>query len=137
MVKLKSAAANLNERLGADCRLPINGSFQPVSGIELLLQDMQQLLLTLPGERVNRPQFGCYLKSMIWENIDVAAEQGAAEIRSALTNYEPRITVLSVTSTINSNTSLIIFNINFLVNATDTALNLVFPLRMGTQLSFA
>jgi uncharacterized protein len=137
MVKLKSATDNLNERLGADCRLPINGSFEPVSGIELLLQDIQQLLLTLPGERVNRPQFGCYLKSMIWENIDVAAAQGATAIQAALTNYEPRITVLSITSEINSNTSLIIFNINFLVNATDTALNLVFPFRVGTALSFA
>ena len=137
MVKLKSATANLNERLGADCKFPINGSFEPISGIELLLQDMQQLLLTLPGERVNRPQFGCYLKSMVWENIEVAASQGAVVINSALSNYEPRIKVLSVTSEINSNTSLIIFNINFLVKATDSALNLVFPLRVGSALSFA
>lgn len=137
MVKLKSSAENLNERLGSDCRFPINGNFETISGIDLLLQDIQQLLLTMPGERVNRPEFGCYLRAMIWENIEVAAEQGAASIRASLTNYEPRITVLSVTSEINNNTSLILFNINFLVNATDTSINLVFPFRAGTALSFA
>lgn len=137
MVKLKSATANLNERLGADCKLPINGSFEPVSGIELLLQDMQQLLLTLPGERVHRPLFGCQLRTYIWENIEVAEQLGAAAINSALTNYEPRIIVNSVTSTVNTNTSLIIFTISFVVKATDTSFNLIFPFRVGTQLSFA
>src|SRR3990167_8274369 len=101
MVKLKSSTENLKERLGSDCKLPINGSFEPISGVDLLLQDIQQLLLTIPGERVNRPKFGCYLKTMLWENIEVAAKNGASSIESALINFEPRITVISVTSEIN------------------------------------
>ena len=137
MVKIKSRQSNLNERLGSDLQFPISNSFKPVSGIDLLLQDMQQLLLTIPGERVNRPDFGCLLRNQIWENLGTASVHGAAAIREALERFEPRITVLNVTSSVNENTGLITFNILFKVNNTDTALNLIFPFRAGTQLSFS
>lgn len=137
MANIKSKEDNLKERLGNDLRFPINGSFKHISGLELLVQDIQQILLTTPGERVNRPDFGCNLRNQIWENITTAAIQGEASIRSSLDRFEPRITVTNVTSTINENTGLITFNIQFIVNNTDTALNLIFPLRVGTSLSFA
>jgi len=137
MIKIKSATQSLNERLGSDLGFPISGNFQPISGLDLLIQDIQQLLLTLPGERVNRPDFGCYLRNLIWENLDVASEAGKASIYEAIENFEPRITLTNVDSTINQNTGLIIFNIQFVVNNTDTALNLVFPFRAGTNLSFS
>lgn len=137
MVKIKTKQENLKERLGSDLRFPIEGSFASISGLDLLLQDIQQLLLTIPGERVNRPDFGCHLRDQVWENLETAAQQGASSIQEAIENFEPRVTVTNVDSTVNENTGLITFNIQFLVNNTDTALNLVFPFRAGTQLSFA
>jgi len=137
MAKIKSSTQSLNERLGSDLRFPIDGNFQPVSGLDLLLQDIQQLLLTIPGERVNRPDFGCNLRNQVWENLHVAAEVGKASIQESLENFEPRITVIDVSSETNNNTGLITFNIQFIVNNTDTALNLIFPFRAGTQLSFS
>lgn len=137
MVKIKSKEQSLIDRLGSDLKFPIEGSFEPISGLDLLIQDIQQLLLTTPGERVNRPDFGCFLRTQIWENLDVAASEGAASIHEALENFEPRITVTDVNSTINRNTGLITFNIQFIVNNTDTALNLIFPFRSGTALSFS
>lgn len=137
MANIKSRDQNLNERLGSDLTFPIEGSFKHISGLDLLIQDIQAVLLTMPGERVNRPDFGCYLRGQIWENLNTAAVQGASSIRDALEKFEPRITVTSVTSVVNENTGLITFNIQFLVNNTDTALNLVFPFRAGTQLSFS
>ena len=137
MAKIKSAAQSLNERLGSDLRFPIEGNFQPISGLDLLIQDIQQLLLTLPGERVNRPDFGCNLRNLVWENLHVAAEAGKASIHEAIENFEPRITLTNVDSTTNENTGLITFNIQFIVNNTDTALNLIFPFRVGTALSFS
>lgn len=127
---------NLATRLGSDLKFPISGSFEPISGINLLLQDMEQLLLTIPGERVNRPEFGCELRNQIWENLEDAAENGAASIREALDAYEPRITVIRVTSNINRNTGLIVFKIQFIINEVDIPLNLVFPFRAAGQLSF-
>lgn len=137
MATIKSKEESLKARLGADLKFPINMNFESISGVELLLQDIQQLLLTIPGERVNRPDFGCNLRNQIWENISIASEQGAAAIREALDRFEPRITVIDVSSTVNENTGLITFNIQFLINSTDSAVNLIFPFRAGTALSFA
>ncbi len=137
MQKLTSAKQSLDQRLGSDLKFPINTNFEPVSGLDLLLQDIQLLLLTVPGERVNNPTFGCNLRNQIWENIDDAFKTGASEIRAALGKYEPRVTCTGVTGTMNRNTGLIIYKISFIVNATNTPVNLVFPYRVGTQLSFA
>jgi phage baseplate assembly protein W len=123
--------------LGSDLMMPINGSFQVTSGIPLLLQDIQILLLTVPGQRTNRPTFGCNLQNQIWENIDSAATNGAGSIRAALSKFEPRIKVNSVNSTINRNTDLITFTTNFVILTTNTPVNLIFPFRAGINLSFA
>ena len=137
MAAIKSTKESLKVRLGSDLKFPIQGNFNAISGLELLLQDIQMLLLTLPGERPMRPQFGCNLRNQIWENMEDARVSGAASIREALELFEPRISVLAVNATSNDTTGLITFNIQFIVNSTDTAVNLVFPFRVGTQLSFA
>lgn len=136
MAKIKSKTQSLKERLGSDLKFPIDMNFQAISGTDLLIQDIQRLLLTIPGERPNRPDFGCYLRNQVWENIDTAATNGAASIREAIDRFEPRITLISVTSSVNRNTGLITFNIQFQVNNDDSVLNLVFPFRAGTQISF-
>jgi len=136
MAIITSDEQSLKIRLGSDLKFPISGNFEPISGLDLLLQDIQQLLLTIPGERVNRPEYGCLLRNQIWENLDVAASNGSSAIRDALDNFEPRITVTDVNSTINNNTGLITFNIQFIVNVSDTSVNLIFPFRAGTSLSF-
>lgn len=137
MAKIKSTKDNLKNRLGSDLKFPIEGNFESTSGVDLLLQDIQRLLLTIPGERPMRPNFGCNLRNQIWENLEAARTQGAASIREAIELFEPRVTLIGVNSSVNDNTGLITFNIQFVVNSTDTALNLVFPFRAGTQLSFA
>ena len=132
-----AAKQSLSERLGADAVFPVANNFEPVSGVDLLLQDIQLLLCTTPGERVMRPDFGCNLKNNIWENIDSAASLGASSIKTAITNFEPRINLLSVQSSINRNTGLIIFQLNFIIISTNVEASLVFPYRTGTALSFA
>jgi uncharacterized protein len=137
MAKIKSKEESLKNRLGSDLKFPIEGSFEPISGIDLLLQDIQILLLTIPGERVNRPDFGCNLRNQMWENIDQAAVNGAVSIREAIDKFESRITLNSVDYTINRNTDLITFSIQFEVNNENSIFNLIFPFRAGTALSFS
>lgn len=137
MALTKEAKISLDIRLGSDLKFPINGNFESVKGLDLLLQDIQQLLLTMPGERVFRPDFGCPLRTQIWENIDEVASSGIGAIKASLAKFEPRITVTSVTSSINRNTDLIVFKISFLVNSTDTAVNLIFPFRASSVISAA
>ena len=136
-INTTSVKESLEVRLGSDLKFPIKGAFEPVSGTDLLLQDISQLLLTIPGERVSRPEFGCKLRNQIWENIDDAATNGSANIRSALDKFEPRIRVTSVGSVVNRNTGLINFTIRFIILDTDTRVNLVFPFRSSTDLSFS
>lgn len=137
MAKITSKEQSLKNRLGSDLKFPIDTNFQAISGVDLLLQDMQRLLLTIPGERPNRPDFGCNLRNQVWENIDVAAQNGIASIIESLDKFEPRITVIGVTSSVNRNTSLITFNIQFQIKNEDSIYNLIFPYRTGTQLSFS
>ena len=135
MVIIKSTADSLAQRLGADVRFPLAGNFESVEGLNTLLQDIQTLLLTIPGERVGRPEFGCNLRNQVWENIDVGANAGAASISSALSEFESRITVTDVTFTINRNTDLITYSIKFLIDNTDVSTNLIFPFRSSQEIS--
>jgi phage baseplate assembly protein W len=134
--QIKNTQQSLQIRLGSDLQFPISNNFNTVSGMDLLLQDIQLTLLTLPGERVFRPSFGCTLRNQLWENIDRAATAGASSIRQALNTYEGRINLLSVTiAELNRNTDLIVYSIQFIVNDTDTKVNLVFPMRTSGEIS--
>lgn len=137
MANITPLQASFNVILGADAVFPLSGDFAAIQGIPLLIQDIEQLLLTLPGERVWRPNWGCGLRSLIWENQDFAAVQGQGAIQSALENYEPRITVNSVDVNSNPNTGLITYNIQFVINQSNTSISLIFPFRTGTDLSQA
>ncbi len=60
----------------------------------LIKNDILQLLLTVPGERVMRPDFGVHLRSFVFEqaiasDIDVLQSQ----IGQAIADFEPRVTV--------------------------------------------
>lgn len=129
------AQPSITDRLGHDLKFPINGNFAPVAGLETLIQDIEQLLLTAPGERVFRPDWGCGIKAMLWENIDNVANNGPAAIKAALSTFEPRIIVTDVKTQVNRNTGLVIFGIVFFIKNVDTPVNLVFPFRVGQALS--
>ena len=61
-------------------------------------QLIKQLLFTSPGERVNRPDFGCGVKRMVFApNDEVVASLAQATILEALTRWlDPVITVNAV-----------------------------------------
>jgi uncharacterized protein len=61
-------------------------------------QLIKQVLFTSPGERVNRPDFGCGVKRMVFApNDEVVASLAQATILEALTRWlDPVITVNAV-----------------------------------------
>jgi uncharacterized protein len=120
--------------IGTDCQYPIAGTFVDINSIPLLLQDLQLLILTAPGERLNRPTYGCNLSLNIWENIDQTATQGKLDITDAINNFEPRVTLLDVNSAIYRDDGIVLFTIRFLINATNQPLNLVIPFQPTSQL---
>lgn len=113
--------------LGTDTKFPIQGRFQKVSSTDTVIQDLQILISTVPGERVNRPDYGCRLYTRVWDNLDSVARQGLSDIRDAILKYEPRVELISVTSQIDRDTGSVNFSVKFKIVNTNNAANLVFP----------
>lgn len=47
---------------------------------EVIRQQLEQLLLTIPGERVNRPDFGCGIQRLVFSPASPEAAAGAEYI---------------------------------------------------------
>jgi len=64
---------------------------------ELVRQSLKQIILTAPGERVMRPEFGCNAYAFVFENNDtLLAELIRPEVTGAIGRFEPRVIVRSV-----------------------------------------
>jgi phage baseplate assembly protein W len=113
--------------LGRDTRFPIAGKFEQVKGIDTVVQDLQVLLFTIVGERVNRPDYGCRLYTRIWDNIDSVARDGLNDIREAIEAFEPRVELISLAASINRDIGSVDFRITFRIIESNVVTNLVFP----------
>jgi len=62
------------------------------SGDRIIKNDLLQLLMTSPGERMMRPTWGTGIKQYLFENIDQQGISGLiSNIQSAISQYEPRV----------------------------------------------
>jgi phage baseplate assembly protein W len=89
------------EFLGRGLAFPLQ--YDPRGGIALtrgeseIEQAIRIVLLTAPGERVMRPEFGCRIHELVFAPHDPATESLAAYyVEQALRRWEPRITVQDV-----------------------------------------
>lgn len=60
----------------------------------LIKNDILQLLLTIPGERVHMPDYGVNLRNFVFENLteaDISVLE--SEITSKINKYEQRVTI--------------------------------------------
>lgn len=65
-----------------------SGRINATGGDEAIRGQIIQVLFTAPGERVNRPEFGCGLFNLVFEpNNDVLAATMAFTIGQALTRW--------------------------------------------------
>lgn len=119
--------------LGQDTICPIVGTFKPSSGISEVNQCIQLLIATVPGERVQRPEYGCRLYTRVWENIDTVASEGLQDIRQAIQTYEPRVDLISVNSRIFRDEGRVLFAVEYRVKDTNTVENLVFPFQTAVS----
>src|ERR1700735_593976 len=111
--------------VGVDAR----GAIALARGTEELDQAIRLILMTYPGERPMRHEFGSRLRDFVfegatWEN---AAAVGN-EVRAALRRWEPRVEVIDVDVTPGGDEAGMLFiDIHYLVKATNDSRNLVFP----------
>ena len=90
---------------------------------------IQLVLLTAPGERVMRPQFGCRIWDLLFEPVSGNLLGLIDEaVRDALAQWEPRIEVEDVRAAPDAEDSALVrVAIAYRVRATNDRRNLVFP----------
>jgi len=85
-------------------------------------QAIVSLLLTDPGERLFQPELGSGLRSFLFEPLDSAtAALINASVRDTLDRYEPRIDIIDITTTPNSDENGYEVSLSFEVVGTEIA----------------
>ena len=116
-----------------------SGTSLMVNEEEDIRQSLIILLSTRLGERVMQPQFGCSLQSMIFEKVEKSTVTFLRDsIESAILYHEPRIKLLDIQVSDSGETEKILIDIIYLIRATNTRSNLVYPfyLSEATDLFF-
>jgi len=119
---------------GKGLKFPIKNQFESQMGVDKILEDIQLLLLTSPGERVMRPLFGSGLPSRLWDNLDIVAEEGVNDIAFALREFEPRVTLIEVQPLIDRARGAVFFQIRMIILETNQEANLVFPFKPASEI---
>lgn len=105
------------------------GSIALTSGEPDLDRSIHLVLMTAPGERLMRPEFGCKIWDLLFEPINPNLLGRIAEaVRKALLRWEPRITVTNVKSIPDpDDNGLVRVEIQYVVRTTNDRRNLVYP----------
>ncbi|MFJ6054577.1 GPW/gp25 family protein [Streptomyces sp. NPDC092307] len=92
-------------------------------------QAIRLILITEPGERPMRPEFGCAVRDRIFGSFDASTSGAIAhEVRRALERWEPRITVDEVTVVqAAGHQEVLDIHIGYHLSATNSRRNLVHP----------
>jgi hypothetical protein len=105
------------------------GSIKLTSSSEDIERSIQIVLITAPGERVMRPQFGCRIWDLLFEPVTPNLLGLIAEaVRQAIAQWEPRVDVEAVEPMADPDDSALVrVHIIYRVRATNDRRNLVYP----------
>jgi phage baseplate assembly protein W len=106
-----------------------SGSIRLTSGPEEIGSSLRMVLITAPGERVMRPEFGCRIHELVFEPLNAnTLGRMTLAVRDALTRWEPRIDVETVSVDPDLAVSgLVHISIDYRIRATNDRRNLVHP----------
>lgn len=99
------------------------------SNEEDIRESLAVILSTQLGERIMVPKFGCNLRDILFESLNLTTKTYAENlIRDAVLYFEPRINILSITIDESSEfDGVLLIKIDFIVRATNTRTNMVYP----------
>lgn len=83
----------------------------------LLEENLTRILLTMPGERVGNPTFGCRFKAFLFDQSIIMKEEIMSEIATAIGKWEPRVTVQAITLT-NLDANTLAVKVEVIINET-------------------
>ena len=105
------------------------GQVEMISAEADIMQSLEIILSTQPGERLLQPEFGCELSQFLFEEVRqgvVTSIQGI--VSDALLYHEPRIKVERIEiDTSQSGEGLLLIMIEYMIRQTNARSNLVYP----------
>jgi phage baseplate assembly protein W len=110
-------------------RVDQSGSIALGSGPDDINASIRMAIMTAPGERVMRPQFGCRIWDLLFEpiNANTLGLMGEA-IRDTVSQWEPRVDLEDVDVEPDpASPSRVTIDLRYRVKATNDRRNLVFP----------
>lgn len=111
---------------------PVRGALGYRGGPEKVRQAIQVILLTEPGERVMRPDFGCGLRRYLMEPNTVAVRASLQRaVTTAIEAWEPRVRLLEVAVTPGEDPAVAVISIRYEHRRDGTAGLLVQALPLG------
>ena len=76
---------------------PLSGDLITLKNENAIARAVRNIVLTTPGEKFFDPDFGSSISEILFENVDdITAVSIRDEIRSSLSNYEPRVELIDV-----------------------------------------
>ena len=95
---------------------------------ESVRQSILVVLGTAKGERVMRPDFGCGIHDLVFENLSFGTLGRVQQaVDEALLRLEPRIDVTSIEARQSGDGNVLLIHIQYQVRATNNVFNLVYP----------
>ena len=95
---------------------------------ESVRQSILIILGTAKGERVMRPDFGCDIHDLVFENASSATVGRVQQaVNQALLRLEPRINVTRVNVQVGDEANVLLVAVEYEVRATNNVFNLVYP----------
>ena len=78
-------------------RQPLSGDLIALNNENAIARAVRNIVSTSPGEKFFDPDFGSSVSEILFENVDdITAVSIQDEIKSSLSNYEPRVELIDV-----------------------------------------
>jgi len=110
-------------------RVDHTGSIAMSDGTDGIDRSLRVVLITAPGERVMRPQFGCKIWDLLFEPVNAnTLGMMAQAVRDAVAQWEPRVELENVDVAADpADPSLVRIELSYRVRTTNDRRNLVYP----------
>lgn len=127
--RLASGRAFLGEGLAFPLAVTPHGRLATARAEAKIEQAVWLIVATATGERVMRPGYGCTIHDMLFDPNNPGSQSRLADaVRQALTDQEPRITVLDVTVESGpSDPSAALIRIDYRIHENNAIASLVYP----------
>jgi hypothetical protein len=119
----------IGQGLSFPMRVDQSGAIAFTTGGADIDGSLRMILMTAPGERVMRPQFGCRIWDLLFEpvNANTIGLMGEA-VRDAVSQWEPRVTLDDVIIEPDpSDAARVTINLRYRIRVTNDHRNLVYP----------